>query len=110
MDKRRLSTADLLYMDILSVTPPQTDIPSDREVVGGYGDDVTDIDSVVKALESGKLVQALNYYGIPHVWKQGDGVYRAILMQYRAVTEDHTFTTASAAAAWFARRYAATDG
>jgi hypothetical protein len=112
MDTRRLSTADILVGGILNVRPPKTAIPDDRERVEGQGDDWAYIgnEAVVAALDAGKVVSAPNYYGIPHVWKASEGVYRGTLLQYRAITEDETFTSAESAAEWFEEMYYRTDG
>jgi hypothetical protein len=113
MDNRRLSTADILASGIYLRTPPETEIPEDRETVSGADRDSYSCipeEQVIAALEAGKIVESPNYYGIPHVWKQAEGVYRGALLQYCNVTEDPTFTTAQEAAEWFRDRYFATDG
>lgn len=108
----RLDTADMLYSGILDLPVPKTDIPEDRDRFEGAGDDCcfVGVAAVVAALEDDKVVTAPNYYGIPYAWKQADGVYRGTLLQYRRVTEAHTFATVTEVAEWFESRYHATDG
>lgn len=112
VDDRRLSAADLIGMGILNVPAPTTDVPEDRESFDPSGESWSYVgdEAVAAALEAGKLAQALNYHGIPSAWKADDGSYRLILLQYRAVTEDATFATASEAAERFGELYHQTDG
>lgn len=111
MDPRRMDTLAAMTGGIFGKPIPTTSIPNDREDVRGAGDDWSYIgnEAVIAALEAGKLVSASNYYGIPHVWKATDGVYRGTLLQYRSVTDDPTFATAREAAEWFEATYHATD-
>jgi hypothetical protein len=110
MDARRLSTGDVLATGILSVPPPDTDIPKDREDVGvdvdaefvpADGLHVGNTDALRAKLEAGAVLHCSEYYGIPHVWKADDGSYRGTLLQYRAVSEAPTFATADEALEWF---------
>jgi hypothetical protein len=98
MDSRRLSTGDVLIQGIVGMPNPKTDVPTDRENI------CVDYDDSEKTardhLLADKVVKCPEYYGIPIAWKDGDH-FRAILLQYKAVTEDHTFQTAEEAAAWF---------
>lgn len=110
MDERRLSTGDILNAGMLGVPAPTTEIPKDRETFHAGGDEYVGRDAVLAALEEGKVVESPNYYGIPHIWKAGDGVYRGTLLQYRAVSEDPTFATAEEAEAWFSATNSATIG
>ena len=112
MDPRRLDTMGVIAAGILNRGVPDTDVPDDREEFDGSGDswEYVGDDAVVEALDRGDLVRASNYYGIPYVWKAADGVYRGQLLQYRALTEDHTWDNAQDAAEWFGETYYATDG
>ena len=112
MDEGRLNTGDVLAMGILNVSPPKTEIPEDREEIGSEDEEwnFIGVAAVAEAVDAGKIVSALNYYGIPHVWKASEGVYRGTLLQYRAITEDKTFATASEVAEWFEECYYSTNG
>lgn len=107
MDQRRLSTADVLAAGIINQQSPTTDIPHDRDT---YDGDSFSKGEVIAALEAGLLVESANYYGIPHVWKDDMGEYQGRLLQYRAVTESHSFSTANDAAEWFMETHIATNG
>lgn len=97
MDYRRLSTADVLTSGILKVPEPKTDIPKDREEVS-YSE--VEPERWADVIESGKLLQCCEYYGIAYAWKESV-TYRGILLQYRTVTEDKEFDSAESLARWF---------
>lgn len=109
MDERRLNTGDVMDLGITSLPAPKTDIPTDRDDVGvdaqgmASGDELTvsDLDGMKAVLERGAVLHCSEYYGIPNVWKADDGSYRGTLLQYRAVTEDPTFSSVDEAIAWF---------
>lgn len=118
MDTRRLSTGDVLALGIIDKPMPKTDIPTDREEVSldieyppgpeWVGTGRMSPDKVAEAVESGAVVHS-EYYGIPHLWKDGDR-YRGALLQYRAVTESPEFDTLGAAVEWFCDRAEALAG
>lgn len=110
MDSRRLSTGNILSSDILSKPAPKTDIPEDRECIGSdYEYSYIGREAVKEHIESGKVVDASNYYGIPSVWKEG-GKYRGVLLQYRSVTENKTFDDIEDALDWFEETAGGTSG
>ncbi len=110
MDKRRFSTADIMGSGILSTPPPKTDIPQDVECVGSdYEFSYIGREAVREHIEAGKVVDASNYFGIPSLWKDGD-VFRGVLLQYRAVTEDKRFEDIEEALDWFEETASATSG
>jgi hypothetical protein len=79
----------------------------DRE---GVASDGLSREEIVAAIEAGKIVDASNYYGIPHVWRASPGVYRGTLLQYCRVTENPTFATVDEAVDWFEDAARNTDG
>lgn len=111
MDDRRLSTGDVLAMGILNRGVPETEIPKGRErFSASFEYEYEGRAAVLGALEAGQVVESSNYYGIPLIWKQAEGVYRGTLLQYRNVTEAPTFATAEEAVDWFERTAAQTAG
>lgn len=107
---RRLDTRQVLDSGILYSPAPETDLPVDRERFDASGDSYAGTEAVIAALETGKLVEAPNYYGVLYAWKGDDGMYHGTLLQYRSVTEDPTFATAEDAEVWFHDTYHSTDG
>lgn len=108
MDERRIDTAGFLAMGGLNRPVPETDIPETRE--RAEWEDVRGDGKIAEALDAGKLVNACNYYGIPYAWREAEGAYRGILLQYRVVTESVTFATAVECADWFDDVARRTDG
>jgi len=107
-----MDTMGAMMSGILSIPCPVTEIPEGRETVDGSGDDSQCLgtEAIVAALEAGKLVSASNYYGIPKVWKESDGVYRGTLLARDRPAVAPTFSSAEEAAKWFNDRYYSTDG
>jgi hypothetical protein len=102
MDRRRLSTADVLAMGIIEQPPPKTDIPQGRNRIQYDIYEPMSAAQLIKLLEDeANCIDCSEYYGIPHIWKEGEGSYRGVLLQYRNVTEAPTFTDAHDAVAWF---------
>jgi len=114
MDIRRLTTADALTAGIMNKPEIVCPYSRDKEVVDAdFEFEYIGIEVVREAVEEGKVVESLNYYGIPRIWKEeGPGEktrfsvidlgvdaptestekrYRVFLTQYRSVTEDKTF-------------------
>jgi hypothetical protein len=56
---------------------------------------------LVQALELGRLLVARERYGIVCGWKSQEGGFRGVLLQQRAVKEEHTFDTADDLRAWY---------
>lgn len=101
MDSRRLDTGQVLAMGVLNTPVPQTDIPLKRE---HYDYDVESPHSTSKlttALDADKLLDCPEYYGCVYAWREAENKYRGVLLQYRRVTEDHHFATATDCAEWF---------
>lgn len=112
MDSRRLDSMGVLASGILGMPAPKTDVPEGRDRVDAMDWDTYEFigeERAREAVDSGAVLRASNYYGIPYLWRDG-GVYRGLLLQYRAVTEDHTFGSLDEAVGWFERTYYATDG
>lgn len=110
-DLRRLSTAAVLASGVLSRPAPGLSLlPSGREecVVKWKWEYIGD-EAVLEALRAGKLVEAYNYYGIPHIWKE-ENRWRGVLLQYRATTDDQTFDDEAKALAWFQAKCSETAG
>lgn len=96
---------------ILDLPPPETDIPGDREELQYCLCCPSELDAeALQKLEEGAVLSCSEYYGIPHLWKQTEGVYRGVLLQYREVTENETFATAGEALAWYHRMNEAVEG
>jgi len=64
-----------------------------------YADDF-DADEVLRQITSGALIEGPEYYGTINAWKADDGKFYGILLQYRNVTEDHTFDSATELVNW----------
>jgi hypothetical protein len=101
MDHRRLSTADVLYMGITDLPVPVIDVPKDTPRFDVDPDEPLPTSAMAHALESGMVLQCRAPYGVAYAWRAGV-CCRGLLLQYRDVTEDHTFTTATEAVVWFA--------
>ena len=77
MSHEWLNTGEVLAAGILNKPLPETTIPKDREETSVDIDDIADEAALSEALERGVVLYCSEYYGIPHVWKQDEGVYRA---------------------------------
>lgn len=99
MDKRRLSTADVMADGILEMPMPRTDIPKHRKELAYDIYEPMGSAEFISELDKGKVIDCSEYYGIPVVWREGER-YRAILLQYRSITENHTFESAEDAYVW----------
>jgi hypothetical protein len=99
MDERRLSTGDVIAAGILGVPRPTTEIPRDRETYE-VGVDELDREVLEARLLANDVLVCSEYYGVPHLWKQGQR-YHGCLLQYRSVTERPTFAEAAEALDWF---------
>jgi hypothetical protein len=114
MDLTRLDTAAVLAGGILSRPAPKRNAPPDAERFDASAEQSDGYEgyagnqAVIAAIDSGKVVTAFNYYGIPELWKAADGTYRGELFQYCNCAEAPTFATAIKAAEWFAERYETT--
>lgn len=120
MDSRRLDTGQVLAAGILNRPIPKAPWPEGREDVsvhldypGGeewIGNGQLDAAVVREAVERLAVVGCPEYYGFPKVWKADDGAYRGVLLQYRSISEDHTFATVDEAVEWFCATAAAVAG
>jgi hypothetical protein len=97
MDSRRLSSAGVLASGILGLPPVKLDRP-DREVF--HGDEYIEREQFVALLEQNKRLELSNHYGCISAWREDDGRFRGVLMQYRAITEDETFDNLEDAVEW----------
>ena len=88
------------YIDLSSVIP-------EIETFGGGDASVAEI---VRALDSGRRVESWNEYGVPVAWKQEDGSYRCIEVQYGPAVGDARFLSAEEAAGWFIEVHRQTNG
>jgi hypothetical protein len=101
MDHRRLSTADALCMGTTDLPSTVTDVPKDTPRFPVDPDEPLNASAMEHAIESGRVLRCRATYGVLYAWRVGVS-YRGLLLQYREVTEYHTFTTATEAIAWFA--------
>jgi hypothetical protein len=101
MDHLRLSTGDALYMGITDLPVPVIDVPKDTPRFAVDPDEPLPTSAMEHAIESGRVLRCRAWYGVAYAWKDG-GSYRGLLLQYREVTEDRTFATATEAIVWFA--------
>ena len=100
MDYRRLSTGDAVDLGILSKPAPKTGKPEGRKEVDL---DVGGIEEsrVASLLDEGCVVVCSEYYGIPMAWRTENGRFRAVLLQYRNITEEHDFGDSTETSEWF---------
>lgn len=107
MDERSRFEHDARSQDIPRIeSTPETDIPEDRpqEQYRVYDYDTekpTPRSKVERWLKGGRVIHCSEYYGIPYIWRISEKKYRGILLQYRDVTEDHTFSSAKECIDWF---------
>jgi hypothetical protein len=101
MENRRLNTSQVLMAGIVNQPVPVTDVPQNRDTFEAYGDQMPTPEALIAALEADQLLNVSEYYGVVYGWKQAASVYRGTLLQYRAVTDNPTFTTAAELAEWF---------
>lgn len=111
MDPTRWDTGQVLDAGVLDRKVPDFGMPEDREresIHVSYEDDreyigegTINVKEIVSKLDSGAVIDCPEYYGIPIAWKEGDS-YRAVLLQYRRISERHTFATVDECAEWFA--------
>lgn len=80
---------------------PKTDIPDDG-THKEFNSDEFDPAIARESIEKGEVVSVPEYYGLAYGWKTAEGKYRATLLQYREVTEDHTFTSVEELTSWLA--------
>lgn len=136
MDSRRLSTLEALTTGILNEPSVKCPYSRDREMVDAdYEFAYIGTEAVEKAIEEGKVVESSNYFGFPRIWTEEEdsgektrfGVidlginalpesikkkkkYRVFLTQYRAVTEDMTFSDKGEAIEFFEELCSGTAG
>jgi hypothetical protein len=101
MDNQRLNTTQVLAAGVMDRPIPKTEVPFDRERVEICDDDQGMISrkGLSRALESGRLLECCEYYGIAYAWKEGE-VYRGTLLQYRLVSEAPSFDSAQPLLDW----------
>lgn len=95
MDKRKLSTEQVLYSGILDKEPPEDIAPNniEWEEISLDFDGIPNDERCKEILLSGKGIDGNGYYGLPRVWQEGDGKYAVDCLQYRNRTfEKHGLT------------------
>ncbi len=108
----RMNTAGVIASGILERGVPESSLPDGREWITygqDYDQELSDEQALAILADESKAIHACNYYGIPHLWKEGEK-YHLIVLQYRAVTEDETFTDAAEALERFKDEFNQTSG